>query len=250
MELEIPVFLFADKLKKDGNENPAYQSIERIKKEFVSIAAAGVEEADRVRITNGSIYMNEYYNPDGSFVSYPRIRATFVSKVTDMNKFCPEATFSAVFMVGKMGYETDKSGVEIENRYKIRGVLPQYRGVDVIDFVAINPKVIDAVSSYWSPDDTVKINGKLNFSSKVVDKKIEVDFGEPRFEKHTITVSDLVITGGTQTPLEGDFAIDVDEARAALEERAAKLAVKKEEAANKSKHKTAPKGSGFSNLGF
>ena len=252
-ELDIPVYMFANKLKNDGGPNPAYASIERVMNEYVSIAAGGMEAADRVRITNGNIRMNEYYGQTGNLNSYPRINASFVTKVTDLTKFAPEATFSAVFMIAAMGYETDKDGVQIDNKFKIRGILPQYGGkVDVIDFYAVTPSVIDAVSSYWSEKDTVKINGKLNFTSVVEEKMVEVDFGEPRMERFTKSVSELIITGGTQTPLEGDFAFDEDEINAALKERQARLAEMKEKAKEKDGKKSAPAAAkkGFSDLGF
>ena len=252
-ELDIPVYMFANKLKNDGGPNPAYASIERVMNEYVSIAAGGMEAADRVRITNGNIRMNEYYGQTGNLNSYPRINASFVTKVTDLTKFAPEATFSAVFMIAAMGYETDKDGVQIDNKFKIRGILPQYGGkVDVIDFYAVTPSVIDAVSSYWSEKDTVKINGKLNFTSVVEEKMVEVDFGEPRMERFTKSVSELIITGGTQTPLEGDFAFDEDEINVALKERQARLAEMKEKAKEKDGKKSAPAAAkkGFSDLGF
>lgn len=253
VELDIPVFMYAGKLKNDGNPNPAYASIERVMNEYVSIAAAGIDAADRIRITNGNIRMNEYYGQTGNLNSYPRINASFVTKLTDLSKFSPEATFSTIFVIGSMGYDTDKDGVDIENRFKIRGILPQYGGsVDVVDFLAISPNVISAVSSYWNQGDTVKINGKLNFTSVVEEKMIEVDFGEPRMEKRTVSVSELIITGGSQTPLEGDFAYDADEISEALKERQARLAKAKEDAKNKTKGaaKTAPAKKGFSDLGF
>lgn len=241
VELDIPVYMFANKLTNKNTPNPAYASIERVMNEYSSIAAVGYEKADRVRITNANIRMNEYYGQGGNLNSYPRINASFVTKVTDMSKYSPEATFSAIFAIGSMGHETDKDGVEIPNRYKIRGVLPQYGGsVDVVDFWATTPSVIEAVSSYWEQGDTVKVNGKLNFSSISEEKIIEVDFGEPRIEKRTVSVSELIITGGSQSPLEGDFAYDWDEIQAALEERQARLAQLKEKSKSK-ETKTAPK---------
>ena len=251
VDLEIPVYMFSNKLKNDGNPNPAYDSIARVMNEYVSIAAGGMESADRIRITNANIRMNEYYSQTGTLNSYPRINASFVTKVTDLTKFNPEASFSVVFMIAAMGYETDKEGVQIENRFKIRGILPQYGGkVDVIDFYATNPNVIDAVSSYWSEKDTVKINGKLNFTSTVEEKLVEVDFGEPRKERRTVSVSELIITGGTQTPLDGDFAFDEDEINAALQARQAYLAELKTKAKQKeAPAKAAPVKKGF-DLGF
>ena len=251
VDLDIPVYMFSNKLKNDGNPNPAYASIERVMNEYVSIAAGGIDAADRVRITNANIRMNEYYGQGGQLNSYPRINASFVTKVTDLTKFSPEATFSAVFVVAAMGYETDKDGIENPNRFKIRGILPQYGDkVDVVDFFATSPNVINAVSSYWTEKDTVKVNGKLNFTSVIEEKMVEVDFGEPRLEKRTVSVSELIITGGSQTPLDGDFAYGEDEISAALKERQARLAELKEKAKTK-ETKTAPaKKGGFSDLGF
>ena len=154
-------------------------------------------------------------------------------------------------MIAAMGHETDKDGVQKENRFKIRGILPQYGGkVDVVDFYATTPSVISAVSSYWSEKDTVKINGKLNFTSVVEEKMVEVDFGEPRMERRTVSVSELIITGGTQTPLDGDFAFDEDEINDALKARQAYLAELKEKAKDKEPKKAAPAKKGFSDLGF
>ena len=252
-ELDIPVFMFANKMTNKGTPNPAYASIERVMNEYKSIAAVGMDAADRVRITGANIRMNEYYGQNGNLNSYPRINASFVTKITDMSKYAPEATFSAIFAIGNMGYETDKDGVEISNRFKIRGIMPQYGGtVDVIDFFATTPNVIDAVSSYWEQGDTVKVNGKLNFTSRTEETVTQVDFGEPRIEKKTISVSELIITGGSQTPLDGDFAFDSDEIKAALEARQARLAELKEkqkQRESKSTPKAAPKKAGF-DLGF
>jgi hypothetical protein len=251
-ELDIPVYMFANKLTNKGTPNPAYASIERVMNEYKSIAAVGIDAADRVRITGASIRMNEYYGQGDKLNSYPRINASFVTKITDMSKFAPEATFSAIFAIGNMGYETDKDGVQIPDRFKIRGIMPQYGGsVDVIDFFATSPNVIDAVSSYWEQGDTVKINGKLNFSSKTEETVVQVDFGEPRIERKTVSVSELIITGGSQTPLEGDFAFDMDEIQSALEARQARLAElkAKQKAKEKGAPKSAPKKS-MSDLGF
>ena len=252
-ELDIPVFMFANKMTNKGTPNPAYASIERVMNEYKSIAAVGMDAADRVRITGANIRMNEYYGQNGNLNSYPRINASFVTKITDMSKYAPEATFSAIFAIGNMAYETDKDGVEVSNRFKIRGIMPQYGGsVDVIDFFATTPNVIDAVSSYWEQGDTVKVNGKLNFTSRTEETITQVDFGEPRIEKKTISVSELIITGGSQTPLDGDFAFDSDENKAALEARQVRLAElmeKQKQKDSKSAPKAAPKKAGF-DLGF
>lgn len=251
-ELEIPVHMFALQYTNAGTPNPAFESIERVMNEFVSIAASDVDRADRIRITRGAIQMNEYYGQNGNLVSFPRISASFISKIRKED--CkPDATFTAVFAVGEKGYEVDRDGVET-NVYKIKGLIPQYGGkVDVVPFVAINPGVIDAVSNYWTEGDTVKASGKLNFSSKTEEVTVNVDFGEPTTTTRTISVSELVITGGSSTPLEGDYAISFEDVKVALADRKNRLAELKEKSQNKGTSGKAPApaaGNKFKDLGF
>jgi hypothetical protein len=133
-------------------------------------------------------------------------------------------------------------------------MVPQYGGkVDVVPFVAINKGVIDAVSSYWNEGDTVKAAGKLNFTSKTETHTTEVDFGEPIEETRTVSVSELVLTSGSSTPLEGEFALNADDVTAALAARKAKLAELKEKSTAKGTSGKAPAasaGNKFKDLGF
>lgn len=221
--LEVPVHMFASEYTNKGAKNPAYQSIERIKNEYVSIAAAGgTANADCVRITNGKITMNEYYGRDGRLVSFPRITASFVNKIK-ADELSPSATFTTNFVVAKKMNEVDNEGIET-GRYKVTGIVPQYGGkVDVIEFITANKNVINAIEQYWNVNDTVSAQGRLNFSSKTENVVKEVDFGEPQVTTRTISVSELVITGGSSTPLDGDFAYDMGEIQTALAERKAHL---------------------------
>ncbi len=239
--LEIPVHLFSHKLTKAGKKNPSYESIEHVMNDFTSIAACGSEEgADRIRITGGRIEMNEYPNQQGKIVSFPRISTSFVSHAT--GEFKPEATFTLEFAVSDMCLETDKDGVELDPaKLNILAVVPKYNGeVDVVKLVATNPNVIDAIQSYWEKDCTYTANGRLLFSSKTETVYQEVDFGEPIEKTRTINVSELIITGGSQSPKSDEYAFNVNEIIEALKVRKAKLEAKKTKNTN---HKTpAPAG--------
>ena len=94
-ELAIPVHMFASKLTNKGTPNPAYDSIKKSMDEYTSIAASenGEDGADRIRITSGSIRMNEYYSQDGRLVSFPRVNASFVQKI-NKGDCKPEATYT------------------------------------------------------------------------------------------------------------------------------------------------------------
>ena len=250
-ELEIPVHMFAAQYTNSGASNPAYESISRLANEFTSIAASDVDHADRVRITNGQIQMNEYYSQTGNLVSFPRITASFVTKIK-REECKPCATFNVVFMVGNAGYEVDKDGVETST-YKITGIVPQYGGkVDVVPFYSRNAGVISHISQDWGQGDTVRATGKLNFTSRVETRLVEVDFGEPNEETRTVSVSELIITGGGSTPLDGEFALNADEVQSALAERKSRLAALKDKSQDRGTSGKAPAkgGNKFQDLGF
>lgn len=246
-QLEIPVYMFAGEYTNSGSLNPAYESISTIADEFISIAASDINRADRVLIKHGSIEMNEYYGRNGKLVSFPRIKASFAERVKKED-YEPDACFTVEFMVGSSGYVTDANG-EQTDKYEVVGMVPTYKGgVDVVKFYATNPNVIDAVSQFWQQGDTVRATGRLNFSTTIEKTTVEVDFGEAQEKTKTISTSELLITGGSSTPLEGDFAIDPDEVKIALAERKAALAALKEKKA-KPAPKAAPAQS-FDDLGF
>ena len=253
-ELAIPIHMFASKLTNKGTPNPAYESIKKIADEYISIAASenGEDGADRVRITNASIRMNEYYSQDGRLISFPRVNASFVQKINKSD--CkPEATYMTEFVVAQKNEEIDRNGEET-GRYRIDAIIPQYGGkVDVVPMYAQSPGVIDAVKTYWEIGNTVKANGRLDFSATTETIIEEVDFGEPIEKTRTINRSDLIITGGSQEPLEGDFAFDNNEIQNALAERKLRLEKQKDRDMSRAATRQTPAPAaknGFADLGF
>lgn len=239
--VEIPVSIFVTKMKNNGEINPAFTGIENVMNSYISIAAAGgKEKADKVRITSGKLQKNEYYNANGKLISFPRITTSFVNKVT--GNFKPKAEFSAEFVVSSMTYAVDADGVELEpKKLIIKTVLPQYGGkIDIMDFVATNPNVISAIEQYWSPNATFKAHGRLNFSSITETYIEEAGFGEAQKKEKTTKVSELIITGGSQEPLEGDYAFDISEINTAIAEHKAYLEQLKEKPAKNHGTKAAP----------
>ena len=232
--LDIPVYMFASKYTNAGKLNPAYESIETVMNTFVSIAAAGGEAgADKIRITNGNLRMNEYYNQQGQLISFPRVNASFVQKAT--GEFHPEASWNLQFAVSSMDFVTDNEGVELEpKKLRIKVIVPQYGGkVDTMELFATNPRVIDAITSYWENQKTYTAKGRLNFSTTTQEIVEEMDFGEPEVRVRTTTVSEMIVTSGTQAPLEDDLAFDVVELSNALKEHKAYLETLKDKAATK-----------------
>lgn len=250
--LEIPVYMFATKFTNAGKPNPAYESIQTVMTEFVSIASgAGEAGADKIRITNGNIRMNEYYNQQGQLVSFPRVNASFVSKAT--GDFRPEASWSLEFAVSSMDFVTDADGVEVEpKKLRIKVIVPQYGGkVDTMEFYATNPRVIDAITSYWENQKTYSAKGRLNFTSTTREIIEECDFGEPDVHVQTVSVSELIVTKGTQSAMEDDMEFKPADLAAALKEHKAYLETLKDKTSQKPHSTPAPTSSNQEfDLGF
>ena len=100
---------------------------------------------------------------------------------------------------------------------------------------ASNPNVINAITQYWEPDYTFKANGRLNFTSTTETYIEDVDFGEAIEKTRTRSISELLITGGSQSALEGEQAFDVEDLAQAMKERKARLEAQKAKDMNKVK---------------
>ena len=247
--LEVPVHMFSNKLTNAGKPNPAYDSIVKVM-ELKSIAAVGMEAADKVRINAGNIRMNDYWKSETELTGYPRVNASFVSKVANKEESKDQATFTIQFAVQSVYPEVDSEGVET-GKLKVKAIVPQFGGrVDVIEFVATSDAVKDAITQYWQKGDSVNANGRLRFTSETTTTEVQQGFGDPIIKTSTKNFSDLVITGGSQSPLEGDFAWDKAELNKALVERDAYLESRKAKDLSKTKQTAAPAQGLGSDLGF
>ncbi len=248
--LEIPVFMFSQKYKKDGTPNSSYASIQDIKENFTSINMAGGENgADGIRFVGKycSLEMNEFYNQKGQLVSYPRVKASFASKV-ERDRVKEKANFTVELMVADMTQEIIND--EETGRLVIVGSVPQYGGkVDVIKFIASNEGVIAGIQQMWAEADTVKASGKLNFTSRTETFIPEVALGEAEEQTRTISVSELIITGGTEAYDQNAF--ELEDVRQGLAERKSRLEANKEKNKSGAKTRQTPASSGLKeDLGF
>lgn len=250
-QLEIPVYTFAPKYTREGKLNPAYESLETVMKEFKSIAATGdVNAADKVRITNANIRMNEFIGGNGTLVSYPRVSTSFINRAT--GDFRPEASWSLEFAVASMDFVTDKDGIELDpKKLRIKIIVPQYGGrVDTMELYATHPNVIDAISTYWEANHTYTARGRLNFTTKPEEIIEESDFGEPETRVRTSHVSELIVTRGTQAPLDEEKEFPPAELKVALDQHKAYIEALKSQPARKAAMAPARSGKETIDLGF
>lgn len=232
---DVPVHMFATKLTKKGTPNPAYESIKNVKDNYISIAASDEKQADKVRITNGDIRMNEYYGRNGNLVSFPRINSSFVQRVRESEEFSPKAEFTCTAVVLQQDYELDREQKET-GRYLLKTAIVQYGDrLDVVPFIVESKKAINYISTNWESGNTVRINGKLNFSFKTIKEVKEGAFGDPIVNERTISTSELIVTGGSD-PIEGEGSYSSEDIQGGLAKRMANLEALK----NKVNTKKAP----------
>lgn len=232
IENEIPIRCFSMKYKKDGNINPAYNSILKVKNEFTSIAASqnGVDGATRVRVSGAKIIEN-VYPKDEKLISYPQIQASFFNSV-EKDKAKEEAKFEVEAVIKNIKDETNRDGEET-GRLIVNAIIPKYgEDVDIVDIIVANKSAIDYIRSNWSENDTVRINGKLNFTFINVTQEVESAFGEPVIKEFTRSVSELILTGGSDPYDEGEAYTqeDVKKGRAKRKERVEKAKAEREAA--------------------
>lgn len=221
---EIPVSVFATKLKNDGNPNPAYSNIDTLRKTFVSLASGG-ERADMVRITRGEVNENTF-TTDGRTITSFRIRNSFFNRVvSDAEQI---AAFKNKIVLLSIGPEIGFTG-EPTGRLMIKGALVCYGGrVDVLTYYVEDPTAIAYISKNWNEGDTVNISGRIRFTLATVERITEeenVGFGEALPTTSSRRVRELIITSGSAGALDEEESYDSDgELMHALAERKARIA--------------------------
>lgn len=252
VDMEIPVYMFANKITKAGNENKAYTEIEKIKNEFISLATVdgNTDEADYVAITKGQLQPNEYYDKNNVLQSYPRVKGTFVNRLRKDKPITEEATFEVEMFITGMGYKVDADGNETEE-FIVSGVVPGYGDrAEVLTFKSLNPKVTASLQDYWNIGDTVKAKGLLNFTATTETITEELGFGEPIVKIRSIFSSDLLIDGGSDTPYEEGMAYQAADIKQALAERMTRLEIAKEKSVKAAGNATAKPATDNFDLGF
>ena len=218
-QMEVPIDVFSTRYTRNGTENPSYHSLREVKNSFTSIAACGdPDQADCVRISNASLQENVFYGRNDQVVSTTRISGSFVNRI-NRAEMKPAATFNTTFVVGNKSDEIDAAGTPT-GRLNVNGVVIQYGDrADLVKFVVENENAKNHIEQYWNDGDTVRVQGKLNFSVKTEYTIEEVGFGEPIKTAHTTSVHDLIITSGSAAGLKGEAAYDITDIQSALAAR-------------------------------
>ena len=191
------VKMFSNKLTKDGNISKLYESTLTIANDYKSADVVGMENADKVHITQGELGVNRYVSKTGDLVEVSQISAKFANR-HENGDFTARAEFSVVGVVDSVAQKTNEEG-EVE-LLKVKLNVPRgYNNqIEQIEIVVREPNAFEYIIDNFQKWEVVKMGGVLVNKVETVEAKTEtVGFGSmPKLETKTIRTRELLATGG------------------------------------------------------
>jgi len=239
---EVPVSLFAARYTTKNKPNPGFEQIQKLK-EFKTVQAVGFDDASIVRVANGNIRENNFVTRSGAQISGWQINTGFINE----GKGADVASFVLDIFIMDMHPEEDREG-DPTGRLIIKGGVVQYNSnLDVLEFIAEDPQVVDYIERHWNNNDTVTIKGRIRVASQEQKSSgSSSSWGEDVPDVATRVVRELIITTGDDEGKEEDFAYDPVDIKKAFNARKAKIEQQQMDAASKAKPAAAPAASKYS----
>lgn len=225
----VPINFFTYEMKKDGNKNKIYQSLQNVIENYKSVAKHG-NDADRIKVTGGRIEGNDFYNASGNLISTFRIRSNFVNKIT--GEYKPQASFKIEASILSVADEIKDDAPT--DRLQVMGVVPMYGGkISVITFYVVDPKAIAYIKSNYNKGETVNLIGAIDNQQIETTVVEEMEFGDDVINTYNRIKRELIITNGTkpysELPDKEAKAFDAATIKQALIQREVELKQKLEE---------------------
>jgi len=226
---EVPVTMFASQFTTKGTLNPAWQSIQDLRK-MKTAQDQGIDGADTVRITGANISENNFVSKSGQLINGWQIRSSFINAGNT-----PEvASFILDIFIMDMTDELDREG-DPTGRLVIKGAIVQYGGkLDVLQFIVEDPDAVDYISSHWNTNETNTVKGRIRVTS--TEEKAapsSSSWGEDVPDTTTRMIRELIITKGDDEGKEEDFAYDPAEIKKGFNARKAEIEQLQIDAKNK-----------------
>jgi len=213
----VPVEAYSKSLRKDGEANKIYKSLQTIKG-YNSMGEVG-DKADNLSVSTGQLTENLFVTDDLTVVKQAKIRSNFFNRA--LGQVSPKANFNIEGFVLKTEDGMDSDGVDNGTLKVFLGVVKYAGRIDVLEFDIETEKGVSFFKQYVKTGDTLKVGGNLIFSKKVIKETVDesdVGFGEPIVSERTISNRKLVITTASK-PYDKELAYDKDEIQAAILQR-------------------------------
>lgn len=231
---EVSVGFFSTALTNKGTVNPAYESIQDLKN-LKTAQTVGLNGADMITINGASLRENMFVAKNSNqLIDTWDINASFFKAGADKET----ASFAIDVYIMDKTEELDKEGVET-GRLIIKGGIVQYGGrLDIVNFYAEEPEVIDYINRNWEPDTTVQIRGRVRMTKKEKKPTVKTSSWGEEIPEDTSTqfVNELIICTGDE--YEEEVSYDPTDIKKAFSERKARIEQMRMDASNGSKAST------------
>ena len=212
---EIPVSIFATEYTSTGKPNPALRNLQELKM-MNTAQNVGFNAAASVRMNGASLQENNFVSRNGLLINGWQIRGSFISEANASDV----ASFSTDIFIMDMHDELDKEG-DPTGRLVIKGGVVQWGGrLDVLEFFAEAPDIVEYISRNWEVNTTVNVRGRIRVTSQE-EERMTGGWGEDIPDVTTRHIRELIITKGDDGPREEDLAYDPVEIKKAFNERKA-----------------------------
>jgi hypothetical protein len=209
--------------KKDGSDNAIAKGYQTIIEEYLSVAKHGRDLADRVRVTQGKIGVNEYYGEDGMLKTFPQLSTNFVNRLGVGDEFNPRAEFEVEIFVKSVVPEIKNE--EETGRVKVNSIIPIFGGKVIPFEFMVSEDGAEFVSDNYEVGCTTRVYGDIVNFKEVKETEIPVAFGKPQKKITTKTIREYLITGGTDPYEEDDVKVfSIESLKKAMVERETYLA--------------------------
>jgi hypothetical protein len=228
--------------KKDGSDNGIAKGYQTIIDEYLSVAKHGRDQADKVRVTQGKIGVNEYYGQqDGLLKSFPELSTNFVNRIGAGDEFNPRAEFEVEIFVKSVVPEIkndDETG-----RVKVNAIIPVFGGKVIPFEFMVSQEGAEFVADNYEVGCTTKVYGDIVNFKEVKETEVPVAFGKPQKKISTKTIREYLITGGTDSYEEDSVkAYTIESIQKAMVERETYLMELKNKPSNNNKQQEEKKG--------
>ena len=225
---EIPISIFASQYTGTGKQNPLFDNVQRVK-EMKTVQNVGLDAADTIRLTKGSVQENYYIAKNGQFYDGWQLRGAFAANGGENPTQI--ASFNVEIVIMDMLDEVTRDG-DTTGRLIVKGGIVQYNGkLDVVEFIVEAPDKVDYLQRNWEINNTVRVSGRIRVVSEETQAPTKTSsWGEVLPEETTRIKRELIITGGADEPFEDEFAYDPMDIKKAFAERKALIEQKQIEA--------------------
>lgn len=230
---EHKISVFQMEKNKKGEVTKLYKGIQTVMNEFKSVEKHG-EEADRIKVI-GEIELEEYFNKQGEFVSFNKVKGTFFNRLEAGDDQPDKAIASIEVVVKGFAPVADTETGEILH-HSVNAFTVGY-GERVVELkkAIISDQLHDAMANLYEAGSTGRLTFRLNSFVEKIEKEAEQQevsmshgFGtEETVETNRVfdrRVNNLEITGG-DLPFEEPKALTPEQ----IQEAERKLALAREE---------------------